>query len=359
MDNIFLTLWKYRPQGEINLEENFFTESFKFILRADPSFCGKFVKLIAATELKPPFKIESQVIYGNSIIDLQITDRHERKILVEIKINAKQNIEIANEGDRIEQIEKYLRLKKGLVCLIERDSSEISDRIKTSSDFTGRYEWSQIYELLSGHIRSNKKQNDLVRYFEESFINFMKQKYMLPFKKFTKKDVAISPFVPDLYERMENFLEYTKNSKPIAGFCEENGLDIGNPYFDVYRNLAVYFSKKGKRLSSDCYFFMGFEYISQLEMEDRDRELPGIYFFISILCPRNQNAEIIRAKLAKPSAQFKKNYMNFSTSNEIVDHSIFFPKFANFGREGMIKCIFTALQEIKKNGIIKAINPYL
>lgn len=359
MDNIFSTLWKYRPQGEINPEENFFTESFKFILKTDPAFCDKFVKLITENRLKPPFKIESQVVYGYSIIDLQIVDRHGKKILVEIKVGAKQNIEITNEGDQIEQIEKYLRLKKGLVCFIERDSSEISDRIKTNSNFTGRYEWSQIYELLSGHIRSNKKRNDLVRYFEESFINFMKQKNMLPFEKFTREDMEISPLVPDLYERMEDFLEYAKSSKAITGFCEKNGLDIGNPYFDAYRNLAVYFSKKGKRLSSDCYFFMGFEYISHLEMEDRGRELPGVYFFISVLCPRVKNAEIIRVKLTKPSAQFRKNCMNFNTSNEIVDYSIIFSKFANLGREGMVKCILKALQEMEKNGIIKAIDPYL
>lgn len=359
MDNIFSTLWKYRPQGVINPEENFFTESFKFILKTDPAFCDKFVKLIAANNLKPPFKIESQVIHGNSIIDLQISDRFGEKILVEIKVGAKQNIEITDEGNQIEQIEKYLRLKKGLVCFIERNSSEISDRIKTNSNFTGRYEWSQIYELLSGHIRSNKKQNDLARYFEESFINFMKQKNMLPFEKFTKEDMEISPLVPDLYERMEDFLEYAKNNKAIVGFCEKNGLEIGNPYFDAYRNLAVYFSKKGNRISSVCSFFMGFEYISQIEMEDRGHDSPGVYFFISILCPRIKNADIIRNKLVKPSPQFKKIYMDTDASNEIIYYSVFFPKFADLGREGMVKCIFKALQEMGKNGIIKAINPYL
>jgi len=65
--------------------------------------------------------------------------------------------------------------------------------------------------------------------------------------------------------------------------------------------------QKRKKLSSNCYFYMGFEYISEIEMEDRGHDSPGIYFFISILSKRVKNAELIRAKLIKLSSQFKKS----------------------------------------------------
>jgi len=80
---------------------------------------------------------------------------------------------------------------------------------------------------------------------------------MMPFKKFTEKDVQIAPLVPDLYERLEKFLNYAKQSQSIINFCSQNKLEIGQPYFDADRNLAVYFSNKGKKSIKQLFVING------------------------------------------------------------------------------------------------------
>lgn len=358
MDNIFSTLWKYRPQGEINPEENYFTESFKFILNADDSFCAKFVKFASKKRLEAPFNIESQVVYGNSIIDLQITDKRDKKLLIEIKVGARQNMEIDDDGNESGQIEKYLKLGKGYVCFIERDRDGLNEKILKNINFTGHYAWSEVYELLSDHIKAGNKTNPTIDYFEENFLKFMQQKDMMPFEKFTKEDAQIAPMVPDFYNRMEKFLDYARKSKPLVDFCDKNKLEIGQPYFDSARNLAVYFSNKGQKLSGDCYFFMGFTYVDNTEINEVGVNTAGIYFVIDVICNRVKIADNIISKI-KINPAFKRQYMSGTINREIAYKTIFFPEFVNLGREGMIKYILKSFNDIEKTDIIKAIRPYL
>lgn len=358
MENIFSALWKYRPQGDINPEENYFTESFKFILGVDSAFCAKFAKFVSKGRLKGPFKLESQVIYGNSIIDLQITDRHGKKLLIEIKVGARQNHEIDEDGNGSGQIEKYLRLGKGYVCFIERERESLDGKILKNKYFAGHYAWSEIYDLLNNHIQAAKAPDAAVGYFEKNFLKFMEQKDMMPFEKFTKEDAQIAPMVPDLYDRMEKFLDYIKQSKPIVDFCVRNKLDISQPYFDAYRNLAVYFSNKGQNMSGACSLLMGFEYLTVADLEDSGANEPGIYFFMEIFCARVKTAENIASNL-KISPVFKERYTKSVANCEVIYKSLPFSEFAALGRQGMVKYISRSLLDLEKQGVIKEIKKYL
>ena len=130
MENIFTSLSKYKPQEQITPLENFFTESLEFILNLDPHLLNKFVKKLTENceiTFKPPFVTKSQQPYSNSIIDLEIKDKRGEKIFVEIKVEARENQYFDEDSkSNIGQVEKYLRLNKGHVCLIAKNLGEIS-----------------------------------------------------------------------------------------------------------------------------------------------------------------------------------------------------------------------------------------
>ncbi len=184
--NIFIELNKYRPRAAITPEENFFTQSFKIILEDNPAVAKEIVTYISNNKVLPPYKFETQKVYGNSIIDLEINGSNHQKLLIEIKVEAEESSE--------KQIQKYVNLQKGYVAVISK--YDIDPEVTRNSNlYLGLFYWSSIHRILTRYILHNKNpKNNLV----SQFISFMESKGMGSF-------VGINNKVK--YSTWENFYE--------------------------------------------------------------------------------------------------------------------------------------------------------
>ncbi|MBU3924816.1 hypothetical protein KJ575_00210 [Patescibacteria group bacterium] len=352
MNNIFSSLFKYKPQPNITPEENFFTESLRFILTLDNKLCGSFVKFIGnGKEFVPPFEIKSQVQYGNSIIDLEITDKNGKKIFVEVKLKAQENRYFSEDGkEDFGQVEKYLRLNHGYVCFIAQEQNDVE--IKTNKDkFLGQFEWFQIYEIVDNYIKTNKCDN-LTSYFLNNFLNFMKELDMQPFQGFNKEDIKLSQtnFL-DLYTKFLDFLRCVKKDQRIINFCKRNKFKIADPNFsEKWASFILRFKKSKKR--SWSVIEIGFWYLTN---PTDNLHKSGIYYYGGIWLPKEKIV-----KLRNGGKIFNLNKKYFSgppfDSRNLVFKEIYFPEFIRQGEKKSADFIYESLLELEKKGVIKAID---
>ncbi|HPC43110.1 MAG TPA: hypothetical protein PLD91_19505 [Spirochaetota bacterium] len=232
--NIFIELNKYRPRAAITPEENFFTQSFKIILEHSPAVAKEIVSYISNNKVLPPYKFETQKVYGNSIIDLEITGKNHQKLLIEIKVEAEESSE--------NQIQKYVNLQKGHVAVISK--YDIDPEVTRNTDlYLGLFYWSTIHRILSKYISHNKSpKNNLV----SQFISFMESKGMGSFVGINNK-VKYSTWENfyEMFMRFRNILTETQDHLKKHHY-EVVPIKEQYQYCDIYFNF--YPKDKAKKL---------------------------------------------------------------------------------------------------------------
>lgn len=332
-------------------EENFFTESLRFILTLDKKLCGSFVKFIGnGRKFAPLFEIKSQVQYGNSIIDLEITDKTGKKIFIEVKIKAQENRYFSEDGrEDFGQVEKYLRLNHGYVCFIAQEQNDVE--IKSNKDkFLGQFEWFQIYELVDEYIKTNKC-NNLTDYFLTNFLKFMKELGMQPFQGFDKNDIKLSQtnFL-DLYVKLLDFLRCVKKDRRIISFCKRNKFKIADPiFYERWQSFGLRFKKNKKR--SWATLEVGFWYLTS---PNDNLHKSGIYYYGGVWLSKDK---ILKLRDGGKKFNLNKKYFGgqpFDGRN-LIYKEICFPDFIKQGEKKAIDFICESLLELEKKGVIKAI----
>jgi len=350
MENIFTNLAKYKPQPEITPLENFFTQSLKFVLDLDAGLLNKFVNAIAGEIVfKPPFVLDSQMKYGNSIIDLQITDKNYKKIFIEIKVNAHENRYYDDEAkEDFGQVEKYLQLKKGYVCFIARDRVNI--RVKRHKDkFLGQFEWFEVYKLLNEYLRHNKI-DKTKKYFITKFLDFMKEQNMQPFQKFNKKDIALSKtnFL-DFHDKLLDFLKEVCRDKRIREFCKKYKL---KPIFDSpkfsHRNNSFLLELGKAEWGGHKEIILGFELYKKGESEKFSE---GLFYYQGVytnpVSIYDKFREAIKRKNIKKEYFVKGADMYWPLMKEFE-----FAKFIKSGEKKAITYIYNSLLELERKGVM-------
>lgn len=353
MENIFSRLYKYKPQYNMTPEENFFTEGFKFILELDPQLCDKFVKFISGESLFcPPFTLDSQVRYNNSIIDLELTDKNNKKLLVEIKVSAHENRYIEEEGGDYGQIEKYLRLNLGHVCFISNRNSDIE--IKSNGDtYLGQFQWFQIYELVEEHYKSKTDISELSSYFVINFLKFMKDLDMQPFQGFTEKDIEISHTTQfDFYSRLADFLAYVKSDERIVKFFKKHSFKFGiGSGLNGNQHISNTFRKESwKRFDAG----FGFWYFDEETCDYYSfQEGPGMYYVFYIWLPADKREQV---KRGVDKFDLDKKYFSEELEGEYTVYTNMpFYKFIEDGEKKAIDYIYESLLELEKQGVFQEI----
>ncbi|MCX6740339.1 MAG: hypothetical protein NTZ49_03870 [Candidatus Parcubacteria bacterium] len=350
MENIFTTLYKYKPQPEITPAENFFTESLKIVLSSDSELLNKFVKYISGDLIfRAPFILESQVRYGNSIIDLQITDKNYKKIFIEVKVNAHENRYLDDDTeDDFGQVEKYLRMNNGYVCFITKDQCNI--QVKShKNNFLGQFEWFEIYRIINNYL-DNTKIDKTKTYLISNFLKFMKNLDMQPFQGFNNKDIALSKtnFL-DFFDKLLDFLKEVNRDKRIISFCKKHKLSpmFNTPKYD-HRNKVFYLilGRPEWRWSKQLYF--GFELWRKGEFESFGE---GLAYYQGIFTYPKANYEKIR----KPIKNIKINNKYFEKDKEpgwSLLKRFKFSIFIKLGDKQAITYIYNSLLELEKSGVM-------
>lgn len=334
-------------------EENFFTESFKFILESDQGLCEKFVGFISGENIfTPPFKLESQVRYNSSIIDLEIVDKDSRKIFVEIKVSAHEN-KYFKEEDNFGQIEKYLRLNTGHVCFISQREENV--QIKTNKEkYLGQFEWFQIYELIEEHLKNQREISELNSYFITSFLKFMKDLDMQPFQGFTEEDIKTSQTtVFDFYEKLFNFLDHVKKDKNLLDLFRRNNLKFSSsPSMDRDQNIFVKFQLNDYK---DFWGFFGFQY----DNGESSSKKPGVYFFLDIWL-RKDKVGLVKNNVVKFDFE-QKYFLNEECLQDgfVVYNEICFAEFIKNGEKGAMKYIYESFLELERKNVFNEVEKVL
>ncbi|MCX6739624.1 MAG: hypothetical protein NTZ49_00140 [Candidatus Parcubacteria bacterium] len=348
MENIFSTLYRYKPQPGMTPAENFFTESLKIILSLDADLLNKFVKYISNDQVfKAPFTLESQVRYGNSIIDLQVTDKNYKKIFIEIKVNAHENryYDDATEDD-FGQVEKYLRMNKGFVCFITKDQGSI--QVKSNIDkFLGQFEWFEVYNLLDDYFHNNKI-NKTNKYFITNFLKFMKELDMQPFQGFDKKDIALSKtnFL-GFNKKLIAFLKQIYKDKRIIGFLKKHKLQVtrNTPKFSSDNMLFYLFFGR-----NEWSWFKRIELGFALYIDEKNYT-NGLYYYQCIAIWKKEFAEKFKnikpQKIDKTFFVKQPNDIHWPYLKEMA-----FPEFIKGGEKKAITFIYNSLLELEKSGVM-------
>jgi hypothetical protein len=348
MENIFSTLYKYKPQPEMTPAENFFTESLKIVLSSDSELLNKFVKYISGDLVfRAPFILESQVRYGNSIIDLQVTDKNYKKIFIEIKVNAHENRYFDDDSaDDFGQVEKYLRMNKGYVCFIAKDQSNIE--IKTNADkFLGQFEWFEIYKILADYLNDNKLDKTKI-YLISNFLKFMKELNMQPFQGFDKKDIALSKtnFL-GFNKKLIAFLKQIYKDKRIIGFLKKHKLQVtrNTPKFSSDNMLFYLFFGR-----NEWSWFKRIELGFALYIDEKNYT-NGLYYYQCIAIWKKEFAEKFKdlkpQKINKAFFVKQPNDIHWPYLKEMA-----FPEFIKGGEKRAITYIYNSLLELEKSGVM-------
>ncbi len=339
-------------------EENYFTESLKFILSLDSSLCNKFVKFISnGNKFNAPFSIKSQVRHSNSIIDLEITDKNIKKIFVEVKLRARENWYFSEDGkDDFGQVEKYLKLNDGYVCFISQGSNDIEIKEKYKNKYLGQFEWFQIYEIIEEYYKKSNNLKEINLYFINNFLKFMaEQLNMKPFKNFTKQEIKFSQGTNfEFYSKLCDFMDYVKKDKQLMGFLKESGLNMPSKgsHFNNGQLNEIRLGKKGWNSSIGFGLFY-----ANSNLDEKYEGKEGVYYYTYAWISK-ERAQKIKIKYKK--FNLNKNYFleefPCNDNNYIAYNEIQFSELMKGGEKKAIDYIYRSLLELKKKGVIRAID---
>ena len=359
--SVFERLYKSRPQPGMMPEENFFTESLAYALNLDSKWCERFVQFVAGDkkDYAAPFTINTQVRYSNSIVDLVITDVHGKNILVEIKIKARENKYLSDDGQSsYGQITKYLRTDKGDVAFIAQDAEDV--KLSEEPDhYLGQFEWKQIYNLLKEFLAAEDKNLLSVnRHVLGEFFNFMNFMNMRPFENFSEQDIYLaSTNFLDLYDKLLEFLSDTRKDAAIKNYCKKYHWDIPakasfTPSDKVF--TLRFYNKDGSKVKYSVEY--GFVYVNK-----NPNYQDGLYFYLQIYVVPKEAMETIKQNLGRISLSdkyFPKAEI-LADGHRVVYFETYFVdlmKSLDYDTKRLSNHIFGMLAELEDKGVFKAVS---
>lgn len=180
---LFTSLATYRPNERVNPEENFTTELLRHILDYSRKyqtelfslFMGLLDKHIPVCDYSKYEEIETQKYFisdgvGNAYVDLVIQSQ-DTSFFIEIKVESGLNYYIDNEGEFIDQIKKYDRIRsnhtKKLFLLTKYAHGHVIDNCKCLM-------WHDVYRIFKTYISNDQAE----AYMVTEIMNYMEDKNM-------------------------------------------------------------------------------------------------------------------------------------------------------------------------------------
>jgi len=180
--SFFSRLASYSQNPQKLSLENFLTEVLAHLLNTDPFFRRTFIRLIIPDRRKQrPFASMSalpQQTIGRGIVDLVLTGNDGRKVLVELKIKAKETQTKIRGHGKVLQIQKYLNNRTGMVAYLTTrniPSPEVNSRY-----YLGHF----LLEQLEGRLK-----RDRLTATGQLLLDFMREHDMKSLERFTKMDL--------------------------------------------------------------------------------------------------------------------------------------------------------------------------
>jgi hypothetical protein len=184
--------------------ENFTTEVLAYLINHDDTFRSHFIRhIIPDGRIQRCFTgalADSQQDFGNSIVDL-VLSAGGRRVLVEVKIAARETeTKIYGKG-WVPQVQKYLDLNVGPVAYLTTKSVSPPDvRRKGSSSkrYLGQFFFEDLYDQI---VRSPL--TDVGKMFRQ----FMEENGMKSLEPFTQKELDNAGHAFEFAEKCEAFLD--------------------------------------------------------------------------------------------------------------------------------------------------------
>ena len=354
-NNIFITLERVKPHQDSNPTENYVTESLAFILKTDSRLCDLIVnKIVGPSCYEGPYEIETQVPYRGSIVDLEITDKNKRKLVVESKWDSRAT---AN------QLEKYLHLKHiDKVCLVAKEKNdELAKKLKGKKKFIGQFLWKEIYNWIQEPCKH--KTDTLKKYTCSSFLEFMEYMKENPFKGFTEEDqnIAKTDFLA-LQERVLLFLtelfedEFVKDFRNRHGLSKQNNKKKEATFSRPNHSYSIALLPSGKKAL--YYIELGF-YIPSAPDERDESERPELNYFQGVWVAKNISEDSVNRlrKLANRLTHKSKKWVQ-DNGFYLLEDSVPFVDLVKPSKKGLSKLrnfITSSLKELETSGFMEGL----
>ena len=244
MENFFSKLERYALNSKKRSQENFVSEVFAYLLNENKLLHKRFLDYISSNlkaKEKSSFlkkfrrvKINTQVIDGNNIIDIQITSQDgKNKIVIENKIQSGENFyDIGKET--INQIQKYLDSNMGFVAFITLMGAKQPEITRNKNMYLGQFYWQDIYKIFN-NIKNKK-------IYLVDFLKYMEENNMIPVKPFTKDEIKNASAGYGFVNKARLFVETQEDEmkeelRKHFGRIKKSG-NVGE---HTYRNNTKYF----------------------------------------------------------------------------------------------------------------------
>ena len=180
-DSLFTKLTSYSQNPQKRSIENFLTEVLAYLFNTDRVFRRTFIRLIVPDRRMQRGYVNASALtqqtIGRGIVDLVLTGRRGR-ILVEVKIGAKETQTKIYGHGWVPQVRKYLSYKAGHVAYL-------TTRNIPSPDVNSRYFLGHsLLEELEGRLRRTR-----LSVTGKMLLDFMEENDMKALEPFTKRDL--------------------------------------------------------------------------------------------------------------------------------------------------------------------------
>lgn len=195
MASLFTRLASYSQNPSKKSLENFSTEVIAHLINTDPAFRRAFIThVIPDGRMRRHFGNATalpQQSYGNGIVDLVLSGK-SRRVLVEIKIGAKETLTKIRGRGVVSQIRKYVSYRDGHVAYLT--TRNVAPPFVSSKLFLGQTFIEDLHEKLPrARLTSEGK----------LFAEFLEDNGMSALEAFSKKDISVA-----------------QNAWPFAAKCE-------------------------------------------------------------------------------------------------------------------------------------------
>ena len=184
--------------------ENFTTELLACLINNDKEFSNKFINhIIRDGRMRRRFKgasALSQQSFGIGIVDLVLSSRGNR-VLVEVKIAAKETETKVYGKGRVPQIQKYLDFNEGHVAYLTTKAVGEPESNRRRKKFLGHFYFEDLYDTLG---------TTKLKAVGKLFRQFMEENGMKPPGPFTRKELDNAEQAFDFAKKCEAFLDDLK-----------------------------------------------------------------------------------------------------------------------------------------------------
>ena len=184
-ETLFSRLVPYSQNPKKQSIENFTTELLAYLINEDRVFRRVFVgHIISDGRMVRRFRNASastQQYYSNGIVDLEVENFHNQKVLVEVKIRGSETLTHIRGQGLISQIKKYLQYRQGPVAYLTTRDVPSPDG-GTTNCYLGQFYFEDLYKRL------NSVKWKLTE-FGRLYLQFMEERNMIPPEPFNRKDI--------------------------------------------------------------------------------------------------------------------------------------------------------------------------